>query len=518
MRPVRQPCRMVAGAACPVGQQFQSRQPGLRRGIAMAAVAFQLAHRARPGHRVQRRRRKGVRGTCTVIVPGRAGMHGEIARHVTVARHARVAQGDDDVALAAGLLRIRPRIHDRQAVVDGGRRRGRRRHGAGLPALQIAQRFVQQFSQRRRPRIRAGTLRIAAAQAIDVSGHPAAMCRQDAIGGTPFGIGILLRQEGGCQPALPAHVRQRGAQHAAIHGSVAGRRGVQVAKHAHAHPAAMALDGAHGLVILAIRQAQIVAQRALPGIAHPHARQEHAMRAGGSGSVATAAQGQAGVAKQQAITTGNDGQLRQAERRRGRHALAQHLARKMDGMREEIRAGGTVRQVCALQHRLAHLIDDTLAPRQGIADDIEHAGAGPVQKVAAETVAAAAMQRIGPLQDGEVSGRYPQVRHSDAILAAVGVAVAHAGMKVAGILALRRIIAAMGRSGGRMRERQVEQQARWHSRPRQAHVGTRQIHRGRGGEDDAAAQASQQRQPGAASAPPDARPRRHGTAPAACLR
>ena len=267
---------MVAGAARTVGQQLEPRQCGLRRGIALPAFAFQPAHGARPGHHVERRRREAIGGACAVTGPGRSRLDGRIAGHVTVARHAPIAHGDDDVALAAGQLRIAPLVYDGQAVIDGRGRRGGRQHGTGLPSLQVAQGFVQQFGQRRRRGIRAGTPGIAAPQAIDVSAHTAATTRillqVHAIGAIPLHIGIVLRQEIGGRPTLPSHMGQRRAQHAAIDRAGAGRRRVQEAKDAHAHPAAMALDRAHGLVVLAIRHAQVVALRPFGGVAHAHAR------------------------------------------------------------------------------------------------------------------------------------------------------------------------------------------------------------------------------------------------------
>ena len=217
------------------------------------------------------------------------------------------------------------------------------------------------------------------------------------------------------------------------------------------------------------------------------------MRGGSAGRVATAARRQAGVAEQQAITAGNDSQLRQRKRCRRRHAGLQDLAREKDRVGKEVDGAVGIGQPGTLQHRLAHFVDDAVAARQRIADDIEHAGAGPVQKVATETIAAAAVQRIGAFQHGEISGRHAQIGLHDAILAAVRIAVAHACMKVTGVLALRCIVAAMCGSGCRMREGQVEQQIRRHPGAVQARVGPRQRHR-RLGRDGTTSQASQQRQ------------------------
>ena len=250
------------------------------------------------------------------------------------------------------------------------------------------------------------------------------------------------------------------------------------------------------------------------------------MRASHARRLATAAGCYAAVTKQQPVAARDDGQLRQRKWRGCRHALAQNLARKKNGMGEEMGTGAAIGQVGALQHRLAHLVDGALAARQAIADDVEQAGTGPVEKVAAETIAATAVQCIGRLQHGKVSGRYAQVRQADAIRAAIRIAVAHARMKVTGILALRRIVAAMGRRRCRMRERQVEQQVGRHARTVQTHVGPLQRDRGRGGSGDAAAQAVGQHQrqhqrqyrQHAAGAPPAEQRRPHGPAPAACLR
>ncbi|MNK74956.1 hypothetical protein D3C87_944820 [compost metagenome] len=275
----------------------------------------------------------------------------------------------------------------------------------------------------------------------------------------------------------------------------------------------MPLHGAHRLVVLAIRKAQVVAQRPFFRVANAHAREEHAVRGCSAGRIATAARGQAGVAEQQAITAGNDGQLRQRKRRRGRHACLQYLAREKDGVGKEIDRAVRIGQIGALQHRLAHFVDDAVAARQRIAHDVEHAGAGPVEKVAAETVSAASVQRIGRFQHGKVSGRYAQVRQHDAILAAIRIAVAHARMEVPCVFALRRIVAAMRGSGGSVREGQVEQQIRRHPGAVQTRVGPRQ-HHGRSGRDGGAAsqanEADQQR--------PDMPRRPHGPAPTACLR
>ena len=319
----------------------------------------------------------------------------------------------------------------------------------------------------------------------------------------PLDVDIVLRQIVGRRPALPPHVGQRRAQHAAIHGAGAGAHAIQVAKHAHAQPAAMALHGAHGLVVLAICEAQVVAQRSFLRVADAHAGEEHAVRGGSAGRVATAARGQAGVAEQQAVATGNDSQLRQRKRRRRRHAGLQDLAREKDRVGKEVDGAVGIGQPGTLQHRLAHFVDDAVAARQRVADDIEHAGAGPVEKVTAKTIAAAAVQRIGRLQHGEVSGRHAQIGLHDAILAAVRIAVAHARMEVPQVLALRRIVAAMCGSGCRMREGQVEQQIRRDPGAVQARVGPRQRHGRCGGKGAAASEVNDagQQKPDAAGMP-----------------
>src|SRR5450830_519978 len=93
---------------------------------------------------------------------------------------------------------------------------------------------------------------------------------------------------------------------------------------------------------------------------------------------------------------------------------------------------GPVGEIGPLQYRLAHFIDDPVAARKGIAHNVEHAGAGPVQKVTAETVTATAMPGIGRLERGKVSGRYAQVRHAGATLAAIGVGITGARIKITG--------------------------------------------------------------------------------------
>ena len=269
----------------------------------------------------------------------------------------------------------------------------------------------------------------------------------------PFGIGIILRQEIGRGPALRASIRQWRLQHAAIR-----RLPAHMAENADPHTAAMALQSAHRLVIFAVGHAQVGARQAFFPIAHLHPRQENAERAGLARRIAMAVKWLGAIAEQQPVAAGDNRQLLDRKRRGLAHACAQDLAWKPVWVGIKIDTRLAIGQIGPLQHSLAYFIDHAVAARQGIAHDIEQAAAGPVQKIAAETVAAATMPRIGHLADGKVGVGHVPVRHSKAIAVAVRIAVAHACIEVAGIGGRGIVIAGISGASRGVGKRQIEQQ------------------------------------------------------------
>ncbi|WP_374046438.1 hypothetical protein [Massilia antarctica] len=205
---------------------------------------------------------------------------------------------------------------------------------------------------------------------------------------------------------------------------------------------------------------------AVVGAADPYAREKFAMgfvgdqpRAAGpvAGRIAVAAL--AGAAEQYAVAARHDVQVGIAERRQGRAVRRrQLLARKMPRMGVKIGMDSAIGQPDALQHGDAGLVDDTVAPGQAQAHQVEGRCRGPVEQVAAERVATAAV-RIGRPGGRKIPVALIQVGPAHGARVRPGrVLVAQARIEVAGIVKPIRVLATVSRAGILERERQVEQQ------------------------------------------------------------